>query len=196
MKKLLLMIFSAMMCLSAFSGCAKECKHSWQRTANFDQHTAVDQCAICEETRMYTDRDSLPAQASNFPAEPPHLEVSDGISTIQAWRGTCSWYVENEDGTGSGICADSSHPLECKDRVPAIKVTQKTTLTLNFEGNPSKITVKRYNLSTKDHDNYKEITVTGNQIEVKSGDYLYEVIASWSGQAYSGTVYYAFRTEK
>lgn len=194
MKRILLIILT--ISLPIFSGCAKECDHNWQRTANFDQHTAVDKCAICEETRMYTDRDSLPAQASNFPAEPPHLSVSDGISTIQAWRGTYSWYVENEDGTGSGICADSSHPLECKDRVPAIKVAQKTTLTLNFEGNPSKITVKRYDLSTNDHDNYKEITVTGNQIEVKAGDHLYEVIASWSAQTYSGTVYYAFRTEK
>ena len=91
---------------------------------------------------------------------------------------------------------ERNHPLECKDKVPAIKVAQKTTLTLNLEGNPSKITVKRYNLSTNDHDNYDEITITGNQIEVKSGDYLYEVIVSWSSQAYNGTVYYAFRTEK
>ncbi|MBR4062777.1 MAG: hypothetical protein IKK01_06900 [Clostridia bacterium] len=196
MKRILLMMFAALMCLSAFSGCAKECDHNWQRTANFDQHTAVDKCTICEETRMYTDRDSLPAQASKFPAEPSHLSVSDDISTIQAWRGTYSWYVENEDGTGSGICADSSHPLECKDKVPAIKVAQKTTLTLNLEGNPSKITVKRYNLSTNDHDSYKEIAANGNQIEVKAGDYLYEVIASWSSQTYNGTVYYAFRTEK
>lgn len=196
MKRILLIILTISLCLPAFSGCAKECEHSWQRTANFDQHTAVDKCTICEETRMYTDRDSLPAQASNFPAEPSHLSVSDGISTIQAWRGTHSWYVENEDGTGSGICADSSHPLECKDKVPAIKVAQKTTLTLNLEGNPSKITVKRYNLNTKNYDNYDEITVSGNLIEVKSGDYLYEVIASWSSQAYNGTVYYAFRTEK
>lgn len=194
MKRILLIILT--ISLPAFSGCAKECDHNWQRTANFDQYTAVDKCTICEETRMYTDRDSLPAQASKFPAEPSHLSVSDGISTIQAWRGTYSWYVENEDGTGSGVCADSSHPLESKDKVPAIKVAQKTTLTLNLEGNPSKITVKRYNLSTNDHDNYKEIAVNGNLIEVKSGDYLYEVIASWSSQAYNGTVYYAFRTEK
>jgi hypothetical protein len=145
---------------------------------------------------MYTDRDSLPTQASNFPTEPSHLSVSDGISTIQALRGTYSWYVENEDGTNSGICADSLHPLECKDKVPAIKVTQKTMLTLNLEGNPSKITVKRYNLSTKNYDSFDEITVSGNLIEVKAGDYLYEVIASWSGQKFSGTAYYAFRIEK
>lgn len=194
MKQILLITLA--ICLLAFSGCAKECDHNWQRTANFDQHTAVDKCTICEETRMYTDRDSLPAQASSFPNQPPFLYVHDGKIQIKAWRGTHSWYVENEDGTGSGICADSSHPLDSKDRVPAIKVTQKTTLTLNLEGNPSKITVKRYNLSTNDHDSYKEIAINGNQIEVKSGDYLYEVIASWSSQAYNGTVYYAFRTEK
>ena len=196
MKRFLLIILTLSLCLPAFSGCAKECDHSWQRTANFDQHTAVDKCTICEETRMYTDRDSLPAQTSNFPNKPPFLYVHDGKTQIKALRGTYSWFFENEDGTGSGICADSSHPLECKDKIPAIKVAQKTTLTLNLEGNPSKITVKRYNLSTNDHDNYKEIAVNGNLIEVKAGDYLYEVIASWSPQAYNGTVYYAFRTEK
>ena len=196
MKRTLLIILMISLCLPAFSGCAEECEHSWQRTANFDQHTAVDKCTICEETRMYTDRDSLPAQASSFPNQPPFLYVHDGKTQIKAWRGTHSWYVENEDGTGSGVCADSSHPLECKDSVPAIKVAQKATLTLNLEGNPSKITVKRYNLNTKNYDNYDEIIVSGNLIEVKSGDYLYEVIASWSSQAYNGTVYYAFRTEK
>ncbi len=172
MKKLLLMMLAALMCLSVFSGCGTN-----------------------EPAAPYPLPEGT-VKPGNFPAEPPFLYVQNSKTQIQAWRGTYSWYVENDDGTGSGICADSSHPLECKDRVPAIKVAQKTTLTLNFEAAPSKITVKRYNLSTNDHDNYKEIAVTGNQIEVKSGDYLYEVIASWSGQTYSGTVYYAFRTEK
>lgn len=175
MKRILIIIL--VLCLPVLSRCGKE--------PDFN-----------DVVTMLIPTDGQTAQPSNFPAEAPYLYVQNGKTQIQAWRGTYSWYVENEDGTGSGICADSSHPLECKDRVPAIKVAQKTTLTLNFEGNPSKITVKRYDLSTNDHDNYKEITVTGNQIEVKAGDHLYEVIASWSAQTYSGTVYYAFRTEK
>jgi len=37
-----------------------------------------------------------------------------------------------------------------------------------------------------------------NTIDAKAGDYLYEVIAKWedSTKSYSGTVYYAFCTEK
>ena len=175
MKRILLIILA--LCLPVFSGCGKEP----------DFYDVVT---------MLIPTDGQTAQPSNFPAEAPYLYVQNGKTPIQAWRGTYSWYVEKEDGTGSGVCADSSHPLECKDKIPAIKVAQKTTLTLNLEGDPSKITVKRYNLSTNDHDNYKEIAVNGNQIEVKSGDYLYEVIASRNSQAYNGTVYYAFRTEK
>ncbi len=164
-------MLAALMCLSVFSGCANE----------------------------PTVPDPMPEGAvkpSNFPTEPPVLYVDDGKTQIQARSGTTSWMHDNKDGTWSGIEADSMHPLECKDRIPAIKVTQKTTLRLNLEGNPSKITVRRYKLSTNDYYNYDEITANGNLLEIKAGDYLYEVIASWKAQTYSGTVYYAFRTEK
>ena len=202
MKKLSLMIFAVLMCLSAFSGCAKKCEHNWQRTANFDQHTAVDKCAICEETRMYTDPDAisaevqLPAVPTIFPFEPPHLFVIGNKNAVDAWRGTSSWMAEGEDGIGSGIESDSPHPLECKDDLPILEITKKTTVNLKFEAAPSKITVKRYKASTTDFDNFDELTVSGNLIEVKAGNYVYEIIASWSGQTYNGTVYYAFRTEK
>ncbi len=172
MKKLLLIVLAALMCLSVFSGCGTN-------------EPAVP-CPLPEGA----------LRSSNFPAEPPHLSVSNGNSTIQAWRGTYSWFVENDDGTGSGITADSMHPLECKDSLPALGITKKSTVTLTFEAAPSKITVKKYKLNATDYDDYDEITVSGVSFEAKAGDYLYEIIASWSGGNYSGTVYYAFRTEK
>ncbi len=202
MKKSLLMMLAALMCLSVFSGCGKECDHKWKRTANFDQHTAVDKCAVCEETRMYTDPDAevgevqLPVVPTIFPLAPPHLFVVGDQNAVDAWRGTSSWMTVGENGIGSGIESDSPHPLQCKDVLPILEITKKTTVNLKFEAAPSKITVKRYKASTTDFDSFDEITVSGNSFEAKTGDYVYEIIASWSGQKYSGTVYYAFRTEK
>ena len=136
--------------------------------------------------------------ASSFPAEPPTLTVSDGEMTITAWRGTSSWMIVGEDGLGSGITADSPHPLECKDDIQTIKVSQNTTLTLSFESAPTSIAVKRYKLNATDYDAFEKIADFRNIIEVKAGNYLYEVIAKWEDNAkpYSGTVYYAFCTEK
>ena len=202
MKRILLIVLTISLCLPAFSGCGKKCEHNWQRTANFDQHTAVDKCSVCEETRMYTDPDAisaevqLPAVPTIFPFEPPHLFVIGNKNAVNAWRGTSSWMAEGEDGIGSGIESDSPHPLECKDDLPILEITKKTTVNLKFEAAPSKITVKRYKASTTDFDNFDELTVSGGSFEAKTGDYVYEIIASWSGQEYSGTVYYAFRTEK
>jgi hypothetical protein len=151
---------------------------------------------------MYTDPDAisaevqLPVVPTIFPFAPPHLFVIGDKNAVDAWRGTSSWMTEGEDGIGSGIESDSPHPLECKDDLPILEITKKMTVNLKFEAAPSKITVKKYNSNTKNYDNYDEIIVSGNLIEVNAGNYVYEIIASWSGQEYSGTVYYAFRTEK
>ncbi len=136
------------------------------------------------------------ASTSSFPAEPPTLTVSDGFTTIKAWRGTCSWMVEDENGMGKGIQADGSHPLDCVDNIPAIEVTNDTTLTLAFETYPTSISIKRYKLHTEDYDAYEKVAAAHNMIETKAGDYLYEVIAKWENpnKPYSGTVYFAFKT--
>ncbi len=132
----------------------------------------------------------------NFPAEPPFLYVQNSKTQIQAWRGTTSWMYDNNDGTWSGIQSDSMHPLDCQSSLPVIKVRQRTTLTLYFEGDPTEITVRRYKPDAKDFEDFDEIKVSGNTFDVKADDYVYEVRASWEAQKYSGTVYYAFRTEK
>lgn len=172
MKRFLLIILSLALCLPIFSGC---------------DHTPSDETS---------GEIKLPVVPSIFPLAPSHLFVSDGKNTVEAWRGTSSWLVEDENGLGSGIESDSAHPLDAKDGLPMLAVTKKSTLTLSFEAAPSKITVKRYKLNATDYDDYDEITVTDGSFEAKAGNYVYEVIASWSGQNYSGTVYYAFKTEK
>lgn len=172
MKRFLLILLTLALCISAFSGC----------TQNVGEEQSTDL--------------RLPETPSIFPLAPPHLFVGDGKTTVEAWRGTTSWLVEDENGLGSGIEADSAHPLDCKDNLPMLEISQKSTLTLHFEATPSKITVKRYKLSASDYDDYDEIAVTSGTFEAKAGGYVYEIIASWNGQNYSGTVYYAVKTEK
>ena len=178
MKQYLLILIVLSVCLAAFSGCAVP------DASPSEVPAAQGGCVI--------------DQASNFPAEPPHLQVSNGNTAVTAWRGTCSWLVENEDGTASGINADSMHPLDCKEGIPSLKMTKKGRLTLSFIEPPTTLTVRRYRLNSSDYDAYEEIPAEGGTIEVKPGNYLYEVIVKWNhpNQPYGGTVYYAFSTEK
>ena len=136
--------------------------------------------------------------SSKFPSEPPTLTISDGETTITAWRGTYSWMIEGEDGMGSGITVDSAHPLDYKDSIETINLSQNTKLTLNFESEPTSVSIKRYKLSATDYNAFEKIADSYNTIDAKAGNYLYEVIAKWEdpSKSYSGTVYYAFCTEK
>ncbi len=173
MKRILILILTALICLSAFSGCG-----------NDYSEVPVDLEVTFSES------------LTSFPADVPVLFVGDGEQRIKAWRGTYSWIVESADGISNGVNADSPHPLDLRESVPALALKKKTALTLSFEGRPTKITVKRYDLNAPGYDDYETVEVSEGTIEVKAGNYLYEVIATWSGEKYSGTVYYAFRTEK
>ena len=176
MKKYLFILLAVLVILSALAGCDTPDEGEGEATV-------IHGGAVTE-------------QDSNFPAEPPHLGVSDGNATVTAWRGTYSWLVENDDGTGSGINADSMHPLDCKEGIPSLKMAKKGILTFSFEEAPTSITVRRYRLNSSDYDAYEEIPVEDGTIEVKPGNYLYEVIVKWNhpNKPYSGTVYYAFST--
>ena len=122
---------------------------------------------------------AISPNSSKFPSEPPTLTVSDGETTITAWRGTYSWLIEGEDGMGSGITVDSAHPLDYKDSIQRINVSQNTELTLNFESAPTSVSIKRYKLSATDYNAFEKIADSYNTIDAKAGDYLYEVIAKW-----------------
>ena len=202
MKRFLFIILALCLCLTSLVSCKRKCDHDWERAANYDAHTAVDKCSLCDETRMYTDSDAmeadvqLPSVPTIFPLAPPYLSVIGDNNAVYAWRGTSSWMTVDADGMGSGIESDSPHPLQCKDSLPILEIVKKSTITLRFEAAPSKITVKRYKSSTTDYDDFDEIEVNDTSFEAKSGDYVYEIIASWNGTDYSGTVYYAFKTEK
>ncbi|MBP3665859.1 MAG: hypothetical protein J6K29_02290 [Clostridia bacterium] len=178
MKQHLLILIFLSVCFAVFSGCAMP-------EAGKNEIPAAQGWTVID-------------LASNFPAEPPNLQVSDGTATVTAWRGTCSWLLENDDGTGSGINTDTMHPLDCTDAIPSLKMAKRGTLTFSFIEPPTTVIVRRYRLKRSDYDAYEEIPVKSGSIEVKSGNFLYEVIARWDHpeKPYGGTVYYAFSTEK
>ena len=73
MRRILCTVLAIIICASLLTGCDntkghKMCEHNWEKTENFNEHTAVDKCSICGVTRMYTDPDSVPHSGteSNF----------------------------------------------------------------------------------------------------------------------------------
>lgn len=171
MKKLLIFMLTAILCISALSGCGEMSEEPVDLRVTFS--------------------DTL----TDFPNEAPSLFIGEGEMRIKAWRGTCSWTIEGEDGLGHGVESDSPHPLDCKESLPVLDLKKKTSLTLSFEGRPTKITVKCYPTDAEDYEDFETIEIKDGAIRAKSGDFVYEIIATWSGEKYSGTVYYAFRTE-
>ena len=167
MRRLLCLVLALFTCAAILTGCSDS---AFGRTGIFE------------------------APTSKFPDEPPILAVSDGESTVYAWRGTTSWTVKKLDGTGTGIQSDSPHPLDCVGDIPALEISKDASLTLTFEAAPDRILVRKYSKSA-DYDSYEELEINGT-LEVEEGNYLYEVIATWdtSLKSYSGKVYYAFCT--
>lgn len=148
---------------------------------------------------------------------PPELNIICADEKVAALKGTYSWEYKNEDGTYTGVEADSAHPLECKDNMPDIGIVYATTSALHprktylqFDIIPAEVEVRYW--SEEDWNNVdaesKELDVsvlevdyadgsyaTRYSIELLEGNYIYEVIAKWNGsEEYSGTVHYSFYT--
>lgn len=127
--------------------------------------------------------------------EPPALIVESGGKSYDALRGSYSWHYPNGDGTNTGLEADSPHPLECKDLLHLLE-TAETTATLRFREEPNAILNVR--CWSDEHwseptDDSEAVAVTGNEIELKPGGYIYEVMAKWDTESdCGGTAYYSF----
>lgn len=128
--------------------------------------------------------------------EPPVLKVLDSTCiAIEANIGTYSWMYDNGDGTQTGICADSSHPLEWQEFMIPM-TTADGTVELYFDVEPQEFTIRCWSdahwgqVDVKD----EKVTIQGNKLELKAGGYIYEVVATWTGEnlAAEGTAYYAF----
>ena len=128
--------------------------------------------------------------------EPPELKVLDSTCLgIVANKGTYSWTYDNGDGTQTGVCADSSHPLEWQEFLVPM-TTSADMVELYFDVQPQEMSVRCWSDANWGKVNAKEenANLSGNKLELKDGGYIYEIVAKWTGEnlAAEGTVYYGF----
>lgn len=131
--------------------------------------------------------------------EPPWLAVISDNTSCGALLGSYSWQYPNDDGSVTGMEADSAHPLECEDLLTLLD-TREATAVLRFQEEPDAILNVRCwrdgHWSDPAADS-EAVVVNGNEIELKPGGYIYEVQARWNGEdGYGGgTAYYSFYVE-
>ena len=128
--------------------------------------------------------------------EPPELKILDSTCIgIVANKGTYSWTYDNGDGTQTGVCADSSHPLQWQEFLVPM-TTADRTVELYFDVEPQDITIRCWSDAYwgKVDAEEENATLSGNRLELKDGGYIYEVVAKWTGEnlAAEGTAYYGF----
>ena len=179
MKKLLAIILAAILIFSMTA-----CQSSEQISCPADD----------EPEQVYAPGSNGPSKPTS--KEPPALKVLDSTSTgIEANKGTYTWSYDNGDGTQSGICADSSHPLEWQEFLIPM-TTADRTVELYFDVEPQDITIRCWSDAYwgKVDAEEENATLSGNRLELKDGGYIYEVVAKWTGEnlAAEGTAYYGF----
>ena len=151
--------------------------------------------------------------------EPPALTVVYGENNnVEALRGTSSWMYANEDGTWTGIEADSMHPLNAKEYMPCLELLPVITsprsplkVRMQWDTIPDEVTVRcwdeacwgQYDAESEELT-VRTLMVDSNMetapiisVELKDGNYVYEVIAEWnSAETYHGKARYSFYTVK
>ena len=142
----------------------------------------------CSVLSNYADRLLSDENNVTILKEPPALAVRSG-QMISSLLGTYSWEYPNDDGTNTHIEADSAHPLNCEELLTSQWIdyeTTENTATLYFNEEPDEILYVRcwsdehWSDPTADSE---EVVLDGNNIELKSGGYIYEVKARWDTES-------------
>ena len=145
--------------------------------------------------------------------EPPALTMVCGEESIEALRGTSSWTYQNEDGTWTGIEADSMHPLQAKEYMPNLTLlpVMPSFAGMQWDTVPDKVSFRCWSEAYWGQYDAESETVPAKllcidssdgcdpyfSVELKDGSYVYEVIAEWnSAETYSGKACYSFYTVK
>lgn len=140
----------------------------------------------------------------NAPVEPLFYKSAPGLSiqhdgqSVWALPGTSSWQYMNPDGTSTGIEADSMHPLDAKEYMPALPAVEGEAW-LVFDTAPDEITAKAWPVSKWGDlsavDEAISVPVSGDKITLLEGGHIYEVFAKWTRfEEFGGAAYYSFYT--
>lgn len=150
----------------------------------------------CEALNHYANRLLNEKDSMILLNKPPALNVVSDNTCSSALLGAYSWQSKNNDGTFTNTEADSAHPLDCADSLLQFETTE-TSAFLRFAKEPDAILSVRcwsdehWSDLTADSEN---VTVNGNEIKLKTGGYIYEVIAEWNTEksGYGGIAHYCF----
>ena len=154
------------------------------------------------------------AKPTEILKEPPVLTIVCGDKNVEALKGTTSWTYQNEDGTSTGFEADCLHPLQAKGYMTplALSISSGDPLKayLQWGTIPDNISVRCWNeeyWGQPDAESmpipievFETETTNGSYsincvIELKDGNYIYEIKADWNNaERYGGTAYYSFYT--
>ena len=147
---------------------------------------------------------------------PPTLIVYNGEAQVEAQKGTSSWFFVGDNGNAVAVNGDSSHPLLHKESMPVLDLVptylssiDPLSAILHFGTTPNVITPDKVTVRCWPEDCWgktkaksEELPVTienGNVfVQLKDGNYIYEVIAEWENgkRSFSGSVCYSFCTIK
>jgi hypothetical protein len=114
---------------------------------------------------------------------PPSLTISVGEEVVTPVMGTYSWSYSNNDGTETGVEADSDAPPGLIKNQKVLDVTPSTDIDLNFGIEPIDYEVNIWDSNYNVIGTYDEVV-----LNEYSGLVIYEVFATWP----QGSASYAF----
>lgn len=148
--------------------------------------------------------------------EAPKLIVSTSEVEIEALKGTTSWMFIDDNGDAMAIMGDSNHPLLKEKTTPVLDLvptyfssidSQMARLQFGIAPNeitPDKVMIRCWSEecwgNAKAESEELPVTIENGNVfmQLKDGNYIYEVIAEWENgkRSFSGSVCYSFYTVK
>lgn len=148
--------------------------------------------------------------------EAPKLFVSTSEVEIEALKGSIAWMYIDDNGDAMAISGDGNHPLMKEKTTPLLSLVPTYSSSIYPLGArlqfgvapneivPDKVTVRCWSEecwgNTKAESEELPVTIENGNVfvQLKDGNYIYEVIAEWENgkRSYSGNVCYSFYTLK
>ena len=139
----------------------------------------------------------LPSPDSPVYKEPPKLTLDSGDS-LELSYASSNWSYVDDNGNMAVSLADAPHPLQMED-LEFLHCFSSVDVRLEFEFWPAEFTVRCWKTEKQGNleANSEAVMTWNNGLQLKSGDYIYEVTATWKddGAGYYGTATYVFRAE-
>lgn len=153
---------------------------------------------LAAEFMIPSDRILSNVDATGTVTEPPTLTATynDSKYDVQTWG--YGWWYDSGDGNRTGISADVASPLDSSADLNQIIHTEASdTMILHFSSQPDAISVRAWSEDFWGNEsagaaNYVEPSCDGNTITLFSGNYIYEISATWENETWGGQVNYCF----